>query len=62
MTQINTTRTVHPAAKMYADEYCAGHMDRREFLTRATALGFATKAAYGLIVALAHAIAAGHAK
>ncbi len=62
MTQINTTRTVHPAAKMYADEYCAGHMDRREFLTRATALGVATTAAYGLIGAQAPAIAAGHAK
>ncbi len=62
MTQTTTSRTVHPAAKMYADEYRAGHMDRREFLSRATALGVATTAAYGLIGAKAPAIAGGHAK
>ncbi len=62
MTQTTTSRTVHPAANMYADEYRAGHMDRREFLARTTALGVATTAAYGLIGAQAPAIAGGHAK
>jgi peptide/nickel transport system substrate-binding protein len=40
---------VHPAAKMYADEHRRGLMDRREFLTRATALGVAAPTAYALI-------------
>ncbi|MFC2967624.1 ABC transporter substrate-binding protein [Acidimangrovimonas pyrenivorans] len=41
--------TVHPAAQMYAEEYRAGAISRREFLTRASALGVAATAAYGLI-------------
>lgn len=47
----NTTRAagLHPAAKMHADEYVAGQIDRREFLTRATALGVSAVAAYGMI-------------
>ena len=40
---------VHPAALMYADEYRAGAINRREFLTRASALGVASATAYGLI-------------
>jgi peptide/nickel transport system substrate-binding protein len=40
---------IHPAARMYAEEYRAGRMDRREFLSRATSLGVAAGAAYGLI-------------
>ncbi len=59
MTQSNPT--VHPAAVMYANEHKAGQLDRREFLTRATALGVATTAAYGLIGATP-AKAAGHAQ
>jgi peptide/nickel transport system substrate-binding protein len=39
----------HPAAHRFADECRAGRMDRREFLTRATALGVATPAAYALL-------------
>ncbi|MBL3550747.1 ABC transporter substrate-binding protein [Rhodovulum sulfidophilum] len=39
----------HPAAELYAREYRAGLMDRREFLGRATALGLSAGAAYGLI-------------
>lgn len=35
----------HPAARMYAAEYRAGQMDRREFLTRATSLGLSVGAA-----------------
>ncbi|WP_245902442.1 ABC transporter substrate-binding protein [Pararhodobacter marinus] len=39
----------HPVAEMYARECAAGKLDRREFLTRATALGVAVPAAYGLL-------------
>ena len=42
-------RAVHPLAKMYARECGDGRLDRREFLTRATALGVAVPAAYGLL-------------
>lgn len=41
--------TMHPAARMYADEHRAGKLSRREFLTRTTALGVSAAAAYGLI-------------
>ncbi|GGL77627.1 ABC transporter substrate-binding protein [Wenxinia marina] len=40
---------VHPAALMYAEEEKSGRLSRREFLTRATALGLAAPMAYGLI-------------
>jgi peptide/nickel transport system substrate-binding protein len=40
MTQKNDF--MHPAAKMYAQEVKAGELDRREFLSRATALGLTT--------------------
>lgn len=40
---------VHPAAEMYAEECRAGLLSRREFLTRASALGVSTAAAYALI-------------
>ncbi|MEO0829082.1 MAG: ABC transporter substrate-binding protein [Pseudomonadota bacterium] len=53
---------VHAAAQMYADEHRAGHMDRREFLTRATALGVSAAGAYALIGAAQPARAAGHAQ
>ena len=43
----------HPVARMYADEHAQGKLDRREFLTRATALGLTATAAYGLIGAAA---------
>ena len=62
MTTTKTKATVHPAALMYAQEHKAGQLDRREFLTRATALGVATTAAYGLIGLNAPAKAAGHAQ
>lgn len=61
MTQSITDR-IHPAAKMYAEEYKAGELSRREFISRATALGVATPVAYGLIGATAPALAGGHAK
>lgn len=44
-----TATTVHPAAIMYAQEQRSGKLSRREFLTRATALGVSATAAYGLI-------------
>ncbi|MFO6463529.1 ABC transporter substrate-binding protein [Jannaschia sp. KMU-145] len=40
---------IHPGAKMFAEEHKRGLMDRREFLTRATALGVSIPAAYALI-------------
>ena len=40
---------IHPAARMYAEEVAAGKLSRREFLTRASALGVATPLAYGLL-------------
>ncbi len=49
MTDTPGSKRIHPAARMHADEYRAGRMDRREFLTRATALGVAAPAAYGMI-------------
>ena len=53
---------VHPAARMYADEFKQGLMDRREFLTRATALGVATGTAYALGGLAQPAQAAAHAQ
>jgi peptide/nickel transport system substrate-binding protein len=52
---------VHPAAKLYASEEKAGLMDRREFLTRATALGVTAPVAYGLLGLQAPAKADAHA-
>ncbi|KIT15991.1 ABC transporter substrate-binding protein [Jannaschia aquimarina] len=43
------TENLHPGAVMFAEEHKAGLMDRREFLTRATALGVSVPAAYALI-------------
>jgi peptide/nickel transport system substrate-binding protein len=44
----------------YAQEVADGTMDRREFLTRATALGVSASVAYGLIGSAKPARAAGH--
>jgi peptide/nickel transport system substrate-binding protein len=44
-----SAKAVHPAALMYATEVQAGQLSRREFLTRATALGVSATAAYGLL-------------
>ena len=51
---------VHWAAKMHAKEVFDGKLDRREFLTRATALGVTSAAAYGLIGLQAPAQAMSH--
>ncbi len=61
MTQV-TQKTMHPAAVMYANEEKAGKLSRREFLSRTTALGLTTAAAYGLLGLSAPAQAAAHAK
>lgn len=45
----DTQTRIHPAARLYAREHEAGQMSRREFLTRASALGVSAAAAYGLI-------------
>lgn len=47
---------------MYADEFKAGLLDRREFLTRVSALGVATAAAYTMGGLTQPVAAAGHAK
>ncbi len=39
-------KPIHPAAQMHAQEYKDGKLSRREFLTRATALGVSATAAY----------------
>ena len=56
-----SSSAIHWAAEMYAKEHVEGKMDRREFLTRATALGVSATAAYGLIGLDAPAQAAAHA-
>ena len=49
---------IHPAAKMYAEEALEGKLSRREFITRATALGVTATAAYGLLGEAKPALAA----
>ncbi len=41
--------SLHPAARAFASECKDGKLSRREFMTRATALGVAAPAAYGLL-------------
>ncbi|WP_137700591.1 ABC transporter substrate-binding protein [Marimonas lutisalis] len=48
MTQTINGKPVHKAALMYADEFKAGKLSRREFLARTTALGVTASAAYAL--------------
>ncbi|MCB1335271.1 MAG: ABC transporter substrate-binding protein [Roseivivax sp.] len=48
MTTSDFKARVHPAAEMYAAEFKAGKLSRREFLARATALGVATATAYSM--------------
>ena len=49
--------TPHVGALLYAEECQRGQLSRREFLTRATALGLTASAAYGLIGLAAPAMA-----
>ena len=53
---------LHPAALMHAQEVRDGKLSRREFMTRATALGVSTVAAYGLLGLDAPVAAEAHAK
>jgi peptide/nickel transport system substrate-binding protein len=46
---IQTTKPLHRAAEMYARECRDGLLSRREFLTRASALGVSSVAAYGML-------------
>ena len=62
ITETKRTKGVHWAAEMYAEEHREGKLSRREFLTRASALGVSSAAAYSLIGAHAPAQAAGHAQ
>nr|WP_121631842.1 ABC transporter substrate-binding protein [Tropicibacter alexandrii] len=59
---MTTTDRIHPAAEMHARELKAGQIDRREFLTRATALGLSASAAYALGGLGSPAQAAAHAQ
>lgn len=56
------SKRLHHAAIDYANEVAAGTLSRREFLTRATALGVTATAAYGLLGIAKPARAAGHAQ
>lgn len=47
--QTITGKPLHHAVKMYAEEFKAGQMSRREFLSRATAFGATATAAYAMI-------------
>ncbi len=49
MTKSTSTEVLHPAATMFLDEFRAGKLSRREFMTRTTALGVSAAAAYGLL-------------
>ncbi|XXK29662.1 ABC transporter substrate-binding protein [Rhodobacteraceae bacterium nBUS_24] len=51
---------IHPAAEMYATELKSGKLDRREFLSRTTALGLSASAAYALGGLATPALAGGH--
>ncbi len=59
-TKTPTRSSRHWAAEMHAEELKAGKISRREFLTRATALGVSATAAYGMIGLAAPARAASH--
>ena len=60
MQKTTTSKNLHPVAEMYAEEHKAGHMDRREFMSRATALGVSATAAYGMLGLATPAHAGGH--
>jgi len=49
MTKEISAARLHPAAVMYAEEFRASKLSRREFLSRTTAMGVSAAAAYGLM-------------
>ncbi len=52
------SKGIHPGALMHAAEYTAGKLSRREFFSRATALGLTATGAYNLIGLASPAMAA----
>ncbi|MCX7888125.1 MAG: ABC transporter substrate-binding protein [Rhodobacteraceae bacterium] len=62
MTKHFDASPVHPAARLFAAEVAQGKLSRREFLTRASALGVTATAAYGLLGLAAPVRAAGEGK
>jgi len=54
------TPGLHPAVRLYAEECKAGQLSRREFLSRATALGASAAVAYGALGLKAPANAMSH--
>ena len=60
MTRFYNKHRIHPAVHMHAVEVQQGDLSRREFLTRATALGVSATAAYGMIGLAQPAKAAAH--
>ncbi len=62
MTRHTKIAATHPVAQMYAAEHRAGHIDRREFLTRTTALGVTAAGSYGLLGLATPARADAHAQ
>nr|MCW1950875.1 diguanylate cyclase [Octadecabacter sp.] len=44
-----TGAPLHPAVDVYVKDEKAGKLSRREFMTRTTALGVTSAAAYGLL-------------
>lgn len=57
MTMFRKLTGIHPAAQMHAAEARAGKLSRREFLSRATALGVSSVAAYNMLGMTAPAMA-----
>ena len=57
-----TGAPLHPAVDVYVKDEKAGKISRREFMTRATALGVTSAGAYGLLGLSQPAQAAGHAQ
>lgn len=53
-------KDLHPAVQMYADEFKAGKLSRREFLSRGTALGATAATVYALGGLSDKALAEGH--
>ena len=60
MTQKKEMVNSHPVVEMYAKEHLNGDMDRREFISRATALGVTAAGAYGMIGAAKPVMAGAH--
>ena len=58
----SSNKPVHPAALTYLNDVQAGKLSRREFMSRTTALGVTSAAAYGMLGLSSPARADGHAR